>query len=181
MEEEQKHPARLDLFFVGKIRALKALKIRWPSDNYGKLKWILSVDGTHIRTQEPNCKDLPQDPSYFSFKHKCAGYNYEIGLSLHKSKLIWFAGPYKAGTYNDIKVFTDKGLKAKLQSLGKMGIGDHGYHGYPKLISTNNSHDSDEVRRFKIRARQRHEQYNRKLKEFACLGHMVRHKKGKLI
>ena len=24
-------------FFVGKIRALKALKIRWPSDNYGKL------------------------------------------------------------------------------------------------------------------------------------------------
>lgn len=168
-------------FYVGKIRALKPEKIRWPSDNYGDLKWIMSVDGTHMRTQEPNAKDLPKDPSYFSFKHKCAGFNYEIGLSLHESKLIWFRGPYKAGTYTDVKIFNEKGLKAKLKSLGKMAIGDHGYRGFPKLISTNNSHDSDEVRRFKIRARQRHEQYNRKLKEFQCLGFKVRHNKRQLI
>ena len=168
-------------YVVERIGALVEHKIRWPSDNYGDLTWIISVDGTHMRTQEPHAKDVPKDPSYFSFKHKCAGFNYEIGLSLHESKLIWFRGPYRAGTWNDIKIFKEKGLRAKLKSLGKMGIGDHGYRGYPKQMSTNNSHDSDEVRRFKIRARQRHEQYNRKLKEFECLGQKVRHKKKQLV
>lgn len=167
-------------FYVDKIGALLSTKISWPSDNYGDQIWIMSVDGTHMRTQEPHAKDVPKDPSYFSFKHKCAGFNYEIGLSLHESKLIWFRGPCRAGTYTDIKMFKEKGLKAKLKALGKMAIGDHGYKGYPKIISTNNSHDSDEVRRFKIRARQRHEQYNRKLKEFECLGQRVRHKKKQL-
>jgi hypothetical protein len=168
-------------YVVERIGALVHHKIRWPSDNYGDLIWIISVDGTHMRTIEPHAKDVPKDTSYFSFKHKCAGFNYEIGLSLHESKLIWFRGPYKAGTWNDVKIFKEKGLGAKLKSLGKMGIGDHGYRGYPKLISTNNSHDSEEVCRFKIRARQRHEQYNRKLKEFECLGQKVRHKKKQLV
>ena len=167
--------------YVKKIGYLLESKVRWPQDNYGDQIWIMSVDGTHMRTQEPHSKDLPKDPAYFSFKHKCAGFNYEIGLSLHESKLIWFRGPYKAGPYPDITIFNKKGLKHKLRALGKMAIGDHGYKGYPKIISTNNSHDSDEVRRFKIRARQRHEQYNRKLKEFECLGQKVRHKKKQLV
>jgi len=93
---------------------------------------------------------------------------------------VWFNGPFPAGAYNDIKIFREEGLKAKLQAHGKMAIGDHGYRGYPKLVSTNNSHDSEEVKHFKLRARLRHEKYNGKLKEFKCLDSRFRHSQEKL-
>jgi hypothetical protein len=58
-------------FFVEKIRALKADLFGWPANNFGVLKWVLSVDGTHFRTQEPSHPDFPKDPSVYSFKHHC--------------------------------------------------------------------------------------------------------------
>jgi len=66
-------------------------------------------------------------------------------------------------------MFTDGGLKDTLQSLKKMVIADHGYTGYPTLVSKPNSQDSKEVSTFKVRAGQRHEKDNGKLKEFECL------------
>lgn len=167
-------------FFVEKIGGILQDVVKWPKDNFGDLIWVMSVDGTHIRTNEPNHPDFPKDTSAFSHKHKCAGFNYEIGLSLHKSELIWFRGPYKAGTWNDVKIFKEKGLRYRLQKYKKMAIADHGYRGYRNVISTNNSHDNKYVRRFKIRARQRHETYNRKLKEFECLGSKFRHGEERL-
>ena len=163
-------------YYINLIRELKAEKIGWPSHNFGGDIWVMSVDGTHFRTQEPSHPNLPKDPSYFSYKNKCAGFNYEIGLALPESKLVWFNGPYKAGTYNDIKIFKEMGLKRKLRKYKKRVIADHGYRGQPKYVSTNNSRDSDEVRRFKIRARQRHEKFNGMLKEFECLGVNFRHR-----
>jgi len=166
-------------YFVDRIRALLALKAGWPADNFGDDKWVMSIDGVHFVTYEPSHEKLPKDPAYFSYKHHAAGFNYEIGVSLYESKLVWFNGPFKAGTFNDIKMFTDGGLKAKLQATKKMVIADHGYTGYPTLVSTSNSQDSKEVSKFKVRARQRHEKYNGKLKEFQCLDDRFRHK-GKL-
>ena len=128
---------------------------------------------------EPSHENLPKDPAYFSYKHHAAGFNYEIGLSLYESKLVWFNGPFKAGEFNDIKMFAEGGLKDKLQSTKKMVIADNGYTGYPTLVSTSNSQDSKEVSKFKVRARQRHEKYNGKLKEFQCLDDRFRHT-GKL-
>lgn len=85
-------------------------------------------------------------------------------------------GPYPAGSYNDIKIFRDCGLKEKLEATGKKCIADSGYQGYPKLVSRYNQFDSDEVREFKTRARMRHEKFNALLKMFECLDSRFRHK-----
>ena len=103
-------------------------------------------DGTHLVTLEPGDSDVPKDPSFFSFKHHAAGFNYEVGVDLFHSRCIWLRGPFKAGAYNDAKMFREGGLMAKLRATGKKAIADEGYKGFPNQISTANSLDSDEVR-----------------------------------
>jgi hypothetical protein len=79
--------------------------------------------------------------------------------------------PFKAGQ-NEKKIFAEKGLKDKLKSLGKWGIGDGGYNEHPEELSIPNPHDSKEVARFKSRALKRHERFNGYTKAFDCLsGH----------
>jgi len=168
-------------YYIFKIRAHKAIKLVWPSDNFGDDIWIGTVDGTHFRNQEIGHPDMPKDPSIFSFKHHSAGFNYEIVVALRESKIVWFSGPHEAGDWNDIKIFAHKGLKDKLKSLGKKVIADKGYKGYPKLISLPNSYDSAEVSRFKSRARCRQEKLNGKIAEFECMNNAgFRHSKEKL-
>ena len=106
-------------YCVGKVQALKALKLHWPSDNFGDDIWIGTVDGTHFRNQEIAHPDIPKDPSIFSCKHHSAGFNYEIGVALRESKIVWFSGPHEAGNWPAIKIFAEKGLRAKLKRLGK--------------------------------------------------------------
>ena len=112
---------------VEKLRALKAVKLGWPNDNFGDDIWIGTVNGTHFRNQEIAHPDIPKDPSIFSFKHHSAGFNYEIVVALRESKIDWFSGPHEAGDWNDIKLFANKGLKAKLKRLGKRVIADKGF------------------------------------------------------
>lgn len=165
---------------VGKIAQLKRRKIYWPEDNFGTDIWAMSVDGVHFRTEEPSHPELPKDPSYFTYKHHCAGFNYEIALSLRDTRCHWLNGPFKAGTYNDIKIFKECGLLAKLRQTGKKVIADSGYTGYPDVVSRYNSLDTEEVREFKSRARMRHEQFNGKLKVYNCLSSDFRHDRDKL-
>jgi hypothetical protein len=58
---------------------------------------------------------------------------------------------------------------------GKKVIGDKGYRGEKAIISTPNSHDPEDVRHFKSRVRARHESFNAKIKNFACLDVRFRH------
>jgi len=95
------------------------LKAGWPVDNFGDDTWVMGIDGVHFVTYEPKHDQFPADSTCFSYKHHAAGFNYEIGLSLYESKLVWFNSPFKAGDFNDIKMFTDGGLKDKLQSFEK--------------------------------------------------------------
>jgi len=82
-------------------------------------------------------------------------------------------GPFPAGN-PDINVFR-QGLKEKIPA-GKMVIGDNGYRGEKNIISTpNNAHDPAELRKFKSRARARHETFNSRLKNFLCLEDRFRH------
>ena len=155
------------------IRNLKGMKIVWPKFNPSDI-WVMPVDGAHLVTLEPGDSDVPKDPAYFSFKHHAAGFNYEVGIDLFTSRCIWLSGPHKAGTYNDAKVFKEKGLRAKLRRHGKKAIADEGYRGFPGEISTANSMDCDQVAEFKVRARQRHEIYNGKLKQFQVLSDRFR-------
>jgi hypothetical protein len=88
-------------------------------------------------------------------------------------------GPFDAGN-NDAQIFTERGLLDKLKSTKKRGIADGGYRGFSRYVSTPNSHDSDEVKIFKRRARQRNEKYNGMLKTFDCLSNRFRHSKERL-
>lgn len=72
------------------------------------LTFMLSVDGTHCPQEEPR----PWSKIWSS--HKLggkAGLNYEIGLLIHKPKLVWVRGPTPPGLYNDITVFKQELMK----------------------------------------------------------------------
>jgi hypothetical protein len=161
-------------FFVEKVQALKAQKIVWPEDNFGDDIWAITVDGTHCWIREPQHPTWSQDPEWYSHKYNKAGVNYELGISISENRLVWMNGPYKAGS-NDVSTFTKKGLKKKLRNTGKKAIGDGGYSGHPKQISTPNSHDSKAVFKFKSRALKRHEKFNGLTKNFDCLSGRFRH------
>ena len=115
---------------------------------------------------------LAKNPAYYSHKSNQAGLTYEIGVSIYANALVWLKGPKPASTH-DITVFREE-LKNKIPD-GKRVVGDNGYRGEPNTISTPNVHDPAELRRFKSRARARHETLNARLKNFKCLAERFRH------
>lgn len=133
----------------------------------------MSVDGTHCRVFEPKHPTKSKNPEYYSHKFHQAGVNYEIGLSLFTSHVVWVKGPIPAGQ-NDMKIFREQGLMNAIPP-GKLITGDRGYRGLPNLISTTNPRDPKELRVFKRRARARHESFNKRLKDFQCLQNCFRH------
>ena len=161
-------------FYLKKIQALKAEKIRWPDDNFGSDILAITVDGTHCWINEPQHAEWSLNSKYYSHKYGKAGVNYELGISLSQNRLVWMNGPFPAGE-SDSRVFKRHGLKHHLQSKGKRGIADGGYPGYARLLSTPNNQDKPEVRRFKRRALKRHETFNGMTKVFECLQGRFRH------
>jgi len=161
-------------FFVYKIRCLKYDKILWPEDNFGDDLWVITVDGTHCWIQEPRHESWSMDTRYFSHKFGKAALNYELGIALSTSRLVWMNGPFPAGE-SDNKTFKTRGLMKKLEETGKRGIADGGYPGHPQLLSTPNNHDSKAVKKFKSRALKRHEKFNGMTKTFGCLSGRFRH------
>lgn len=162
-------------FFLKKIRRLKTEKIVFPED-WGDDIWIMSVDGTHCWINEPIHPDWSQDRKFYSHKYNKAGINYELGVSLSSSHLIWMNGPFRAGA-SDARVFRKRGLMEKLQALGKKTIGDRGYQGkkYEHVMSTFNCMDSYGTRKFKSRALKRQENFNNMTKRFEILQGRFRH------
>jgi DDE superfamily endonuclease len=152
-----------------RLQALKVSKIVWPSDEeIGDDIWVGVVDGTHVKTEEPNHPELPKDPQAFSYKNHAAGLSYELVTSLSESRIIWMNGPFPAGM-NDIQIFSSPGgLREKLAGTGLRLIADHGYRGADDLLSRPNSLDSPQVAKFKTRARMRHESVNGKIKTLRC-------------
>ena len=163
-----------------RIQALKATKIKWPTAaEIGDNIWIGTVDGTHIRTQEPTHPELPKDKQAFSYKNHAAGLSYEIVVSLWESRIIWMNGPFPAST-NDATIFAmPGGLKEKLEGTGRRLIADRGYTGHRDFISTMNSHDSPEVSKLKTRARLRQEGVNSKIKTLKVADSARFHHRGK--
>ena len=160
-------------YYIEKIQALKETKIVW--DDGDEDLWILSVDGIHCWIQEPGHPTWSQDRTYFSHKYAKAGLGYELALSLKRNQLIWMRGPYKAGRNDKTNFVEPNGLRDKLVSIGKKGLGDQGYVGHEHCLSTPNPHDSAEVKRFKSRAMMRHETFNGMIKQFKCLNGRFRH------
>jgi hypothetical protein len=130
---------------------------------------VLSVDGTHCPILEP--RRMP-DRMWFSHKLNRPGLAYEIGIELFESRVAWINGPYKARE-SDLTIFRkENGLKSKLP-VGKLLIADKGYVGEAQL-STPNTFDTEALKRFKSRARARHESFNARIKEFRILSERFR-------
>ena len=114
---------------------------------------------------------------WYSHKFKGPGLRYEIGVSIRTGDIVWFHGPFPAGT-PDITIFRMK-LKQRLGIREKV-ITDFGYRGEPSKISLPDdglvSHD-DRVAASKARAR--HEALNGKLKRFSSLKQVFRHNRDK--
>ena len=145
------------------------------SDHDDGLTFMMTVDGVHCPIEEP--RPFSTENSSHKFGGK-PGVNYELGLLMHKPKLIWCHGPTKPGKYNDISVFRLK-LRGEMdeQVPGRKAIGDKGYRGEPDFISTYNDFDPPELIEFKGRALARHETFNQRIKCYKCLSTSWRHKK----
>jgi len=163
--------------WVARIAALKAKKIRWIPrlDNPEKETFILSLDGTDFRIWEPKHPTRPIDKGMMSHKFKHAAVKYEIAVSVQKSKVCFFSGPYRGGE-NDLEMFR-KTLKHKVKE-GKKVIADGGYATNKtdeRMLSIPNPLDSPELKNFKSRSRLRLETLNGRLKKYEVLNQTFRH------
>lgn len=136
-------------YYLRKIQALKKEKVAWPSDFPADDIWIISVDCTDCPIEEPKDPELTKNTIWFSFKLNGAGLRYELGIDLFESRLIWMNGPFPPGEDNDKGIFVKKGLKDKLEAVGKKALADKTHNGYPDQCSTCNSLDSKEAKKFK--------------------------------
>jgi DDE superfamily endonuclease len=118
------------------------------------------------------------DKKLYSHKHHSAGFSYKVGLDLFKSRIVWISGPYKAGI-PDINIFQKpNGLKSRIPN-GKLAIGDQGYRGDEKVLVPS-GYDSIGVKKFKTRARDRHEYFNHILKSLSVLRGRFHHNGNEL-
>ena len=91
---------------------------------------------------------LAKNTKLYSHKFNQAGVDYELALSIRDSSLVWIAGPF-VGSKHDVTVFRECGLKDKTPDSRK-GIADQGYRGEKYILCTPNSHDTLELRTFKV-------------------------------
>jgi hypothetical protein len=167
--------------WIHKLHALKEKKIVWKErwDNPNSETYIITVDGVHCRIREPGHDQWSKNPQYYSHKNKCAGFNYELGISIYENSLVWIAGSFMSSKH-DLRTFREDGL-ADMIPAGKKAITDQGYRGdlvgVGKPVATRSSHDSEALRSFKGRASARHESFNGRIKNFDVLASTFRHKK----
>lgn len=123
----------------------------------------------HFSINEP--RQLPSK-SWYSKKFNGPGLSYEIGVSVQNNQCVWIKGPERAST-NDLAMFrAPNGLKSRVPP-GKKVIADRIYK--DDVCAIRNPQDTPEVKKFKRRARARHENFNGRLKTFKALGSTFRH------
>ena len=170
--------------WIRKIAALQQKKIKWD-DSLGdptKSPFIGTIDDVDCKFWEKRAHhNMNIDKSFFSEKFNHAGLKYEIIMHLTKPQCMAVVGPVKCATH-DMGVFRMKS-KAKMLSLpGKMLIADSIFKPGKKAEHQNEvgmfsipcSIDPDDLRKFKSRARARHESFNGRLKFFSFLQNCYR-------
>lgn len=129
----------------------------------------ITVDGTDFRIRQPTVFDK----KYYSHKFHGPGLRYEVGVCIATGHLVWINGPYPCGSNPDIVIFRSA-LKWKLV-FGERVEADKGYRGEPLFVSVPEDFQSEQHKQSKNHARARHEQVNRRLKNFECLHQVFRH------
>ena len=125
----------------------------------------------HCRVGEPKHPTHSKNPRFYSHKFNQSGLlDYELGISVYHNALVWMNVPFPAGHQ-----CLPRQRPQRQDPCWKEAIGDNGYRGEDAIIGTPNAHDEAEVRKFKSRARSRHESFNARLKAFRCLDVRFRH------
>lgn len=126
----------------------------------------MSVDGTDCPIQEPSLFSS----EWYSHKLNGPGVRYEIAVSLHSAKAVWASGPFQPGKFPDVTIFR-QGLRKRLSSQEYV-VADDGY-GDTKCIKPPGEHHPQHWPLTYIR--QRHENFNKRLKQFSVLKTAFRH------
>lgn len=126
----------------------------------------LSVDGTDCKIFEPS----PFSTHWFSHKHNGPGIRYEVAISVATGHIVWVHGPFPCGKYNDIRIFRLK-LKNLLLPHEKV-IADRGYRDEKCVYLPNDLIYADNLY---SSVRARHENANRRIKQFNIISNRFRH------
>ena len=98
----------------------------------------ISTDGTDCLICEPT----PFCRSWYSHKLNKAALRYEISVAVGCLKVVWVHGPFRAGSWTDIKIFK-KGLRQMLHLFGEMTIANGGYQGLDYWVQAKRDPPSD--------------------------------------
>lgn len=149
-------------------------QIRWENrfrgDSYQKC--LVTVDGVDFQIPEP----IPFSSEWYSHKFCGPGLRYEIAIAINTGDIVWFNGPFPAGSFPDIKIFRNK-LKLQL-GPGEKIIADRGYRGDIKVCTPDHA-NSIEHGKVMNQARARHEATNHRLKTWKSLKQVFRHGRQK--
>ena len=64
---------------------------------------LITVDGTDYEIEQPK----PFSKIWYDCKHNGPGVRYEVAVSINGGDIVWINGPYKSGSWPDIKIFRD--------------------------------------------------------------------------
>jgi hypothetical protein len=123
---------------------------------------------------------------HYSHKFNGAGVGYELGIAIYSSRLVWIAGPFPASRH-DLSIFRggrpneEKDPNALIFKIpeGKKAIGDSAYiaeAGENGKMAVTLDEDSAALKKFKARAKARHETFNGRLKALQVLDIPFRHR-----
>ena len=130
------------------------LKIRWENrfrqDTYQRS--LVTVDGTDFQIYEPS----PFSTEWFSHKFDGPGLRYEIAVCINTGDIVWFNGPFPAGSHADVTIFR-RNLKLMLGPT-EMVVADAGYRD-ERAIQPHQYQDEQHKRAMDL-ARARHETIN---------------------
>ena len=163
------------------VKRISNIKVICLSDRYvhalrGR-KILVTVDGIDCPFHEP-CR--PVDPAYLSHKLKRAGLRYEVGVSIYSPRICWVAGGVPCGANPDLRIAREEeGLIDRLVQNEEQAAADNGYDGEESLVTPiRDSELSDVEKRYNRWIRRllaRHENVNKRLKDFKILTTIFRH------
>ena len=159
------------------IIALKNAIIRWDNRFIGAEE---CDDGAHASVDCTDCQfqqiliDNPRrqgrktiNKKLYSYKIKKPALRYEVAISLWEDRIVWVNGPYLPGEFNDLQIFRHS-LIHMLEPNERV-IADKIYRAEaPEKVICDGmigDYDLDILKR----AEGRHENLNRRLKQFSCL------------
>ncbi len=110
---------------------------------------------------------------------------YETCLDIYEPQVAWLSGPHRPAT-SDITIFRGGEPKEAVEDRDQsalyfqleqdeMCVADSGYAGEPSKCVITKDEQSDELKQFLARAKNRQETFHTRLKSFNILGHRFRH------